>query len=72
MLGKAYVAVAFPPEGTPRALEMVHNLEAALGDKIATLAWMSERHAQGRPPAKLAAFDEQDRLPGQVARLLRA
>src|SRR5262249_8038042 len=41
MLGKAYVAETFPPAARQRALTMVHNLEAALGDKIATLAWMS-------------------------------
>jgi predicted metalloendopeptidase len=40
-LGKAYVAVAFPPSSKQRMLEMVANLRAALGDRIATLDWMS-------------------------------
>jgi len=40
-LGKAYVAVAFPPSSKQRMLEMVANLRAALSDRIATLEWMS-------------------------------
>jgi len=40
-LGKAYVSTAFPPSSKQRMLEMVANLRAALGDRIATLDWMS-------------------------------
>ena len=40
-LGQEYVKRAFPPESKARALEMVHNLIAALRDDLATLDWMS-------------------------------
>jgi len=39
-LGQVYVKKAFPPESKARALEMVHNLIAALRDDLATLDWM--------------------------------
>ncbi|HXQ97303.1 MAG TPA: M13 family metallopeptidase [Candidatus Limnocylindrales bacterium] len=41
-LGQKYVAVAFPPEAKARALEIVHNLIAALRDDLQTLPWMSQ------------------------------
>jgi predicted metalloendopeptidase len=41
-LGQKYVAVAFPPAAKARALEMVHNLIAALRDDLQTLPWMSQ------------------------------
>ena len=62
ILGKAYVAEAFPPKARERALELVHNLEAALGDKITTLAWMSEPTRQAAL-VKLNAFDEKIGYP---------
>jgi predicted metalloendopeptidase len=62
ILGKAYVDVAFPPKAKARALELVHNLEAALDDKIATLAWMSDA-TRTAAKAKLAAFDEKIGYP---------
>ena len=62
ILGKAYVAEAFPPKARARALELVHNLEAALGDKITTLAWMSEPTRQAAL-VKLKAFDEKIGYP---------
>ncbi|HEY6195008.1 MAG TPA: M13 family metallopeptidase [Candidatus Eisenbacteria bacterium] len=62
MLGKAYVAETFPPKARARALGMVHNLEAALGDKIAGLAWMSE-DTRKAAAGKLAAFDEKIGYP---------
>src|SRR5437588_1022159 len=40
-LGQVYVQKYFPPEAKARALEMVHNLLAALGDDLQTLPWMS-------------------------------
>jgi predicted metalloendopeptidase len=40
-LGQKYVEKEFPPEAKARALEMVHNLIAALHDDLQTLAWMS-------------------------------
>jgi len=40
-LGKAYVAVNFPPSAKARAQEMVDNLQSTLRGDITTLAWMS-------------------------------
>jgi putative endopeptidase len=54
-LGQLYVKRYFPPEAKDRALEMVHNLLAALNDDLQTLSWMSpETRAQAT--AKLKAF----------------
>jgi putative endopeptidase len=41
-LGQAYVKQYFPPEAKAAALEMVHNLIAALRADLQTLDWMSE------------------------------
>ncbi len=62
MLGRAYVAEAFPPQARERALALVHNLEAALGERISTLEWMSEE-TRTAAAAKLAAFDEKIGYP---------
>jgi putative endopeptidase len=40
-LGQVYVQKYFPPEAKARALELVHNLTAALRDDLQTLPWMS-------------------------------
>jgi predicted metalloendopeptidase len=40
-LGQVYVQKYFPPEAKARALELVHNLLAALRDDLQTLPWMS-------------------------------
>jgi putative endopeptidase len=54
-LGQVYVEKYFPPEAKAKALEMVHNLIAALHDDLQTLPWMSpETRAQAT--AKLTAF----------------
>jgi putative endopeptidase len=53
-LGKAYVASAFSPEAKARALEMVNNLQAALGDRIDHLQWMSDA-TKAQAHVKLAA-----------------
>ena len=50
-LGQAYVQQYFPPEAKARALELVHNLIAALRADIPTLAWMS-------PATKKAAIEK--------------
>jgi putative endopeptidase len=48
-LGQVYVKKVFPPESKARALEMVHNLVAALRDDLATLDWMGpETRKQAR------------------------
>jgi len=62
ILGKAYVDVAFPPKAKQRALELVHNLEASLDDKIVALAWMSPE-TKAAAKSKLAAFDEKIGYP---------
>jgi len=41
-LGKLYVAKNFSPSAKASALKMVHNLEAALAERIKNLDWMSE------------------------------
>ncbi len=41
-LGQAYVVQTFSPEAKRRALEMVHNLEAVMQDRLHRLAWMSD------------------------------
>jgi predicted metalloendopeptidase len=54
-LGQIYVAKYFTPETKAHALEMVHNLIAALRDDLRTLEWMgpeTRKHAA----AKLEAF----------------
>jgi predicted metalloendopeptidase len=40
-LGQVYVQKYFPPEAKVRALELVHNLLAALRDDLQSLPWMS-------------------------------
>ncbi|MGO9591319.1 MAG: M13 family metallopeptidase [Candidatus Acidiferrales bacterium] len=47
-LGQFYVQRYFPPEAKARALDLVHNLIAALRDDLSTLDWMS---APTRPQA---------------------
>ncbi len=41
-LGQLYVERAFSPEAKAKALAMVMNLKAALGDRIRTLDWIGE------------------------------
>ncbi|HET8655348.1 MAG TPA: M13 family metallopeptidase [Longimicrobiaceae bacterium] len=62
MLGKAYVKETFTPEAKARALSMVHNLEAALRDRIGALAWMSDSTKQ-QALLKLDAFTEKIGYP---------
>jgi len=54
-LGQVYVQRYFPPESKARALEMVHNLIAALRDDLQTLSWMSPA-TRAQATAKLQAF----------------
>lgn len=55
-IGKLYVAENFPPEAKKRALEMVNNLRAALGERIKTLDWMDDATKE-QALKKLAAFN---------------
>jgi putative endopeptidase len=54
-LGQLYVEKYFPPQAKARALDMVHNLLAALRDDLQTLSWMSPATRQAAI-AKLQAF----------------
>jgi predicted metalloendopeptidase len=61
-LGQAYVEQNFTPSAKARALEMVHNLEAVLRDRINGLPWMSEA-TRKQAMVKLAAFTEKIGYP---------
>jgi putative endopeptidase len=54
-LGQLYVQKYFPPEAKTSALEMLHDLIAALRDEIPTLSWMSPA-AKKAVIARLATF----------------
>ncbi|HEY2462208.1 MAG TPA: M13 family metallopeptidase [Candidatus Acidoferrum sp.] len=54
-LGQVYVDKYFPPAAKAHALEMVHNLIAALRDDLQTLPWMSPE-TRTQAAAKLQAF----------------
>jgi putative endopeptidase len=54
-LGQLYVEKYFPPEAKAHALEMVHNLVAALRDDLQTLPWMGT-DTRAQATAKLTAF----------------
>ncbi len=54
-LGQVYVQKYFPPEAKARALEMVHNLVAALRDDLQTLPWMGP-DTRAEATRKLQAF----------------
>ena len=62
LLGKAYVREKFPPAARERALAMVRDLEAALGDRIQSLEWMSDA-TRARALEKLHAFEEKIGYP---------
>ncbi len=61
-LGQAYVEQNFTPAAKSRALDMVHNLEAVLRDRINGLTWMSPATRQ-QALVKLAAFTEKIGYP---------
>jgi putative endopeptidase len=54
-LGQLYVQKYFPPEAKTSALEMLHDLIAALRDVVPTVSWMSPE-AKKAAIAKLATF----------------
>jgi putative endopeptidase len=54
-VGEVWVKKAFPPAAKARALDMVHNLEAALKSDLSTLSWMSPTTRQ-QAIKKLEAF----------------
>ena len=54
-LGQVYVEKYFPPDAKAHALEMVHNLTAALRQDIPTLSWMGSA-TRTQAITKLQAF----------------
>ena len=54
-LGQEYVAHAFSPEAKRRALEMVHNLESVMEDRLHGLPWMGDTTRQ-QALTKLAGY----------------
>jgi putative endopeptidase len=54
-LGQLYVAKAFPPAAKKRILDLVADLRAVLGDRIAGLEWMGEETKKAAR-TKLDAF----------------
>ncbi len=62
LLGRAYVATAFPPSAKARAQALVDNLQSTLHDDITTLSWMSAPTKE-RAEAKLAAFTKKIGYP---------
>ncbi len=54
-VGEMYVAKYFPEEDKVRMLELVKNLQTALGQHIAGLDWMSDE-TKARAQEKLASF----------------
>ena len=54
-LGQMYVEKHFPPAAKKRMLELVKNLQTALGERINNLSWMSDS-TKMKAQEKLAAF----------------
>lgn len=54
-VGQMYVAKYFPASSKEKMMEMVGNLQKALGDRIAALPWMSDT-TKAKAQEKLAAF----------------
>jgi len=61
-VGQMYVQQYFTPTAKSRALEMIHNMEAALRERIGALAWMSDATKKAAL-TKLAAFTEKIGYP---------
>lgn len=55
VLGELFVEKVFPPEAKARALELIKNLQTALGKRIEAVAWMSDATKKAAL-GKLAAF----------------
>ena len=61
-LGQAYVDRAFPPDSKARTIQMVHSIEAALGDDIQSVTWMSPATKE-QALVKLKAIDDKIGYP---------
>jgi putative endopeptidase len=54
-VGELYVARYFPPEAKAKADELVHNITAAMNDRLQRLTWMAPE-TKAKAQIKLAAF----------------
>ena len=63
-LGREYVKVAFTPEAKNKALEMIDNLRAVMGERITKAAWMSDA-TRKQALTKLAAFNRKIGYPDE-------
>ncbi|KAA6343065.1 Neutral endopeptidase [termite gut metagenome] len=54
-VGQMYVKQYFPPKAKKRMLELVHNLQEVLGERIQALTWMSDE-TKTKAIEKLKAF----------------
>ena len=70
-LGRVYVSRHFPPEAKARMDDAGGKPARAYSESIDHLAWMSPE-TRKEAQQKLATLTSEDRLPEQVARLLRA
>ena len=70
-VGKLYVERYFPPEEKARAEAMVKNLLAPFAVRIDHLEWMAPANAR-RGQSQARDTEGRRRLPGPLARLLRA
>jgi putative endopeptidase len=61
-IGKLYVEKYFPESSKKRMLELVHNLQTALKERIQEATWMGVSH-QGQAVDKLKQFHYKDWLP---------
>ena len=68
-LGQLYVEKAFGADGKTRMKALVDALTVALGQDINGLEWMTP-DTRAKALEKLKALGSEDRLPGQMARLL--
>ncbi|HUP29147.1 MAG TPA: M13 family metallopeptidase [Usitatibacter sp.] len=56
VIGRMFVERTFSPEAKARALELVRNVKAALGDRLREVEWMTEE-TRARSLEKLAAME---------------
>ncbi len=63
-LGQLYVEKAFPPQAKTSALEMIGNLQAAVGERIEALDWMGDE-TRAKALEKLAAFNAKIGYPDE-------
>ncbi len=63
-LGKEYVKVAFTSDARSKALEMIENLRAVMGERIGKADWMSEA-TRKQALTKLASFNRKIGYPDE-------